>query len=438
MKKILTKKLLGGTILATLCFQNAYAVPSFTRQTGLDCKACHTVFPELTQTGREFKLHGYTMSNGKKAIPLSAMVMAGITKSSDEGDMSKDGKIVIPEVSLFYAGKITDKSGAFIQLTYDGTELLDNTDIAHHIGMDNMDIRYADSTKLAGKELIYGITVNNNPSVADLWNSTPAWSFPYTSSETANSPSAAVLADGGLGQAVGGIGAYALWNDLVYAEIAAYRSAKGGIMSIFGWKNQDLKGDASLVEGTTPYGRLALQHNFGDHYVMLGGYAMRSEINPLAFTNAGGPIDIYSDHAIDAEYQYTNGSSIVTATATKIWETQTLDGSVLQGMASNSKNKLSTNRAKVSYYYDQKYGASLGYFSTSGTSDPTLYADNATFSPNSSGEVAEIDYLPANNIKLSLQYTRYSKFDGASSNYDGSGRDASDNNNIYLLGWFMF
>jgi len=34
------------------------AVPSFARQTGMACAACHTVFPELTPFGREFKLNG--------------------------------------------------------------------------------------------------------------------------------------------------------------------------------------------------------------------------------------------------------------------------------------------------------------------------------------------------------------------------------------------
>ena len=45
---------------------NAYAVPSFARQTGLACEACHTVFPQLTPFGRVFKASGYTLSNTSK------------------------------------------------------------------------------------------------------------------------------------------------------------------------------------------------------------------------------------------------------------------------------------------------------------------------------------------------------------------------------------
>ena len=41
----------------------AQAVPSFARQTGMACAACHTVYPELTPFGREFKLNGYVTDN---------------------------------------------------------------------------------------------------------------------------------------------------------------------------------------------------------------------------------------------------------------------------------------------------------------------------------------------------------------------------------------
>ena len=39
----------------------ATTVPSFARQTGLACSACHYQFPQLTPFGRLFKLNGYTL-----------------------------------------------------------------------------------------------------------------------------------------------------------------------------------------------------------------------------------------------------------------------------------------------------------------------------------------------------------------------------------------
>jgi hypothetical protein len=59
-------------------------------------------------------------------------------------------------------------------------------------------------------------------------------------------------------------------------------------------------------------------------------------------------------------------------------------------------------------------------------------------SPDSRGWVAELDYLPWQNVKFALQYTIYSKFNGGTSNYDGFGRNASDNNTVYLLAWINF
>ena len=50
-------------LLGTFITQRAYAVPSFGRQTGLACEACHTAFPELTPFGRRFKLNGYVLDN---------------------------------------------------------------------------------------------------------------------------------------------------------------------------------------------------------------------------------------------------------------------------------------------------------------------------------------------------------------------------------------
>src|SRR5206468_7169005 len=73
----------------------AHAVPSFARQTGLECMACHVSWPELTATGRQFKLGGYTLSQAPTLserplvsfakdgpppkIPLAAFLQASLT-----------------------------------------------------------------------------------------------------------------------------------------------------------------------------------------------------------------------------------------------------------------------------------------------------------------------------------------------------------------------
>jgi hypothetical protein len=60
---------------------------------------------------------------------------------------------------------------------------------------------------VAGKPLTYGAALNNNPTVEDLWNSTPAWGFPWAGPDATPGPIAAALIDGGLAQDALGVGA---------------------------------------------------------------------------------------------------------------------------------------------------------------------------------------------------------------------------------------
>ena len=39
---------------------------------------------------------------------------------------------------------------------------------------------------------------------------------------------------------------------------------------------------------------------------------------------------------------------------------------------------------------------------------------------------------------IGAQYTAYNKFNGATDNYDGAGRNANDNNTLFLYAWFAF
>ncbi len=222
------------------------AVPSFARQTGMTCAACHTVFPELTPFGREFKLNGYVLDNIKQVTgidttahetlalnsipPISLMLQNSYTHTSTalpdpaiNGALAKDGDVLFPQqLSLFYAGKIADELGAFIQITYDGVE--------NSFALDNTDVRYAHHLAFGGAngnnhDLILGVTLNNNPTVQDVWNTTPAWGFPYAGSSVAPGQIASTLIDGGLAGGVGGLGVYVWLDDHYYVELSGYTSA---------------------------------------------------------------------------------------------------------------------------------------------------------------------------------------------------------------------
>ena len=119
-------------------------------------------------------------------------------------------------VSVFLAGAWATHVGSFLQVTYNAQD--------DHFSIDNTDIRYANKRKVGGKELVYGVTLNNNPGVEDLWNSTPAWGFPWIASDSAPTPTAAPIIAGPLAQDVAGIGGYAMWDDHLYVDGTIYRS----------------------------------------------------------------------------------------------------------------------------------------------------------------------------------------------------------------------
>src|SRR5450631_640306 len=192
---------------------SASAVPSFARQTGQPCATCHTAFPELTPFGRRFKLGGYTMGGGltfEEAPPIAAMVIPTFTHTARNQDTPPasgthtNNNTVMQQASIFYGGTVYGNVGAFMQVTYDRGD--------NRVFLDNTDVRYADTTKFLGLDLLYGVSVNNNPSVQDVWNTTPAWGFPYLASTLgpAFSPPGTLI-EGGLAGRVVGTGIYTFW-----------------------------------------------------------------------------------------------------------------------------------------------------------------------------------------------------------------------------------
>lgn len=465
---------IGAAVFAALliCMRPAGAVPSFARQTGMACEACHTVFPELTHFGRMFKANGYLLDNVKQVQDVSArkeqlLELAGIPPLSimlqisysqlkqslpDLSNLNVPGKAqngtagFPQQFSLFYAGKIAPHVGAFIQATYDNA--------GGTFGIDNTDLRFADMKILPGeRSLVYGISLNNNPTVQDLWNSIPAFGFPYTSSNAMVSPLAGTTLDGALAQQVAGLTAYAFWNESVYAEAGGYRSAKQGVTNSLTGAAGPLDGTASnVISGVSPYWRLAYEHNWGPHSIEAGLYGLDVKLLPGGSPSAPAPLaspyNRFRDVAQDIQYQYVGDEHIVTAAATRIHERMELAGSFASGASANPSDQLTTTRFWATYYYRRRIGATAQYFQTTGSADTVLYPapamgtagviTSANGAPTTRGWIAEANYLPWLNTKLTLQYTAYTKFNGGSSNYDGVGRSASANDTLYLLLWFSY
>ena len=201
-----TAPLLVAVIVCILDIKPVHALPSYARQTGQQCAACHNGFPELTPYGRLFKLNGYTFTGGDlNWPPIAVMAIPNFTHvaQAQPGGLAPgfgSNNDVAFTGSLFYGGKIFDHVGAFIQGTYD--------QVPNTIHWDNTDIRFANTGQLSGKELVYGTSLNNNPTVNDVWNSTPAWGCPYVASQLAPTPAANTLVEGLLAQQALGLNPY--------------------------------------------------------------------------------------------------------------------------------------------------------------------------------------------------------------------------------------
>ncbi|HXP81582.1 MAG TPA: cytochrome C [Verrucomicrobiae bacterium] len=432
----------------------ASAIPSYARQTGFPCKSCHYMPPELTPLGRAFKLNGYTMtgkptvtSPGKgnvsplnilESFPLAVLFDTSFTSLKTPQPGAQNGSFEFPQqASLFLAGAWATHVGSFVQVTYNSQ--------GDHFSWDNSDIRYANATKLFKKDLAFGITLNNNPTVEDLWNSTPAWGFPWVSSDWAPGPTASAIINGGLAQDVAGLGGYAMWDNHLYLAATAYRSAHLGVTL-----PNTGAGQSFNIRGVAPYWRVAWQQNSKNNNLMVGTYGMHMKSTPGAIT---GMEDSYTDWAADFQDDLTIPKfrgDVVSFRGTYIRENSALvaTAGLMPPVAGFAPHHLNTVQANAEYHLGDKYSGTIGWFNVDGTPDPLLFnagslpplpvTGSANGDPRSAGYIANISWWPVQNIGLTLQYTGYTRFNGAATNYDGAGRNADSNNALYLLARFVF
>jgi hypothetical protein len=449
---------LGGMLLLLttlmVCTAPAHAVPAFARQTGFQCAMCHVAFPELTPTGRLFKLKGYTLGT-KQDIPLAVMLLASansISKNSqDDGSkFKKEGNLVFEGGSAFLAGKFSEHTGGFVQWTYDNLGDSDEKGFVGHSEIDNVDLRYANELDFRQNNLLYGFTLHNAPTVQDVWNTIPAWSFPYQSPKIATNGSGPASTFIESEPRVAGFGAYGMLNGTLYGEFSLYHTADGILSALRAGTHHD-PAESIALQGYNPYWRLNLTQTWGAHTASVGYYGMQARQFPDS-TQANGATDRFIDHGIDAQYQYLAEPHTVSAQLNFIRERADWRASFANGGVDNPSSVLRSFKAKASYYYQRKYGATIGYFSSAGDVDcarfclkdeegaPVVDANGQVVGgkPDTRGFIYEVSYTPIQNFRLSAQYTAFTKFNGVKNNYNAAGRNAKDNNTLYLYGWLAF
>jgi hypothetical protein len=182
----------------------------------------------------------------------------------------------------------------------------------------------------------------------------------------------------------------------------------------------------------------------------------------------------WRDTSVDAQYQYLLDPHSITAQLVYSHSNHRFPDVLANQAAAfvdplgnplaNTNGTDATNllRAKLTYVYRAKYGGSIGVFNLTGstntanqtsgispdtltvTSDPAAAAPSQRVggslsgNPATRGATLEAFWTPVQYMRVGVQYTAYTKYNGASSNYDGFGRNASDNNSLFIYLWAAY
>lgn len=144
MNKIILS--LAGVLAAVAFAPEASAVPSFARQTGMACNACHfQSFPALTSFGRAFKASGYTTMGaqgkveGEHGLSLPGTLNSSVyiqwryakttgpSPDTGAGASTNYGRWDMPdEMALFVGGRVSEDIGFLTELGTAGAVALAN------------------------------------------------------------------------------------------------------------------------------------------------------------------------------------------------------------------------------------------------------------------------------------------------------------------------
>lgn len=471
----------------------AEAVPSFARQTGFACEACHTVFPELTPFGRRFKINGYTLTTTPDGVsdinqakqrvlalapfpPLSFLFQASYDRwnraplDTNQAGASypisgQNDTAQFPDaLTIMYGGRVTDHIGAWVQLTY--------TQNSGTLGIDTTEVRYSDHN--SDNSVVWGILANNAIGMQDVWN-TGFWSLPAFSMESLYTESPNGIGGltgpiiGSFNGNVAGVGAYVFFDNSFYLEGSVYRSACPGT-GITTQDSSNLGACGGVIQGAAPYWRAAYEHDWGKNSISVGTTGMYVNYIPCvgygsygsgasSFTGcsvdgtnpesvSNGPGNRYLDVGGDWQYQYIGDNNIFTLAGHYMHENNNINPAfVTYGLNTNTTDTLDEFVMTASYYYQRRFGGYVSFVSHTGTNDPNQYcglsslggsAAGCTGSPNNQYEVFEFDYMPWLNTKFILQYDLYNRVASNQNPFYGYAPKASDNNTIVGGLWMAF
>ena len=447
--------------VACLSAAPAYALPSFSGQTGAPCSACHAgaFGPQLTPFGISFRANGYTLGGGTGPwahIPVNVVVSPSYQQAGADLPTAPTGygtnnffNFLGSGTSLFIAGGHSFE-GSFGIGGFEQVGMLATPGGSLTFSQATSDLAITKPLALGNHSLLLGFDLTNTPTGGDPFNTLyNGFTFPYLTPFIGPVPSASP-AISALGTTVYGMSLTAFYDNSIYAAAGVYQTWSAGILNTMNIAPSSL----GTIAGVAPYFRIADQHAWGTNFLEVGAVFMDIPLNQIpGLMNTSGQ-NQFVDWGFDATYQRTFGADTLAINTNILFEQQTLTASFAEGVSGNPTDYLNQFRIAGSYYWHSTYGFTLAYLATSGSTDTTLFAPapltgSASGSPNSQAIIAQIDWTPFGkdttkpgfpwfNVRIGLQYTYYLQFNGGTTNYDGFGRNATDNNSLLLFTWFAF
>lgn len=412
------------------------ATAAFARQTGSACADCHAAAygPALTPYGMRFKINGFTETDGEGTkLPLAGQLIAQYSDPK-RGDSSTN----LTEADLYLAGRLTEHVGGFVKIEADH-----KSDGGYATRLSNVDLRYvAHDLELDGRDLVVGVSVNNNPGFDDPVGALPAPAYlgPPGVTGTLLNPSS----PGSLAHRVIGGGIYGFYDAQWYAEIGSYRSLAVSQQDDLGYSRS---GDPGRLSGTG-YFRLAWMKDLKRQFFSAGVVALATQRRLPRSASA----DDITDIGYDLTWQYLgNREHIVQLNYANIMERRRYGSTLaVPGLAAPTHATVDDQVMTATYTFRQSYGISATHLMSTGSRDPVRYGPPGD--PATTSNLFSLYWTPwgkddawttAANLKLAVSWFRFTRFNGRRSNIFGAppgvpGTDASDLDAFFVSASVMF
>jgi hypothetical protein len=386
-------------VFAGIAPEKASAVPSFAKQTGRPCSGCHTIWPRLNATGREFKLQGYTevaddyprieqdnLDLLRYGPPLAVSIISfPYQKITGQRDQTR----IPEEFALYFAGRVTPNIGVFATPHW-----------LRETGQFTLELVKMSAATRIGESNIVGIVVGK----MDVAGADPYNTIRYTAFHTINTPAllSQKRANGDFfkffDNANEGVVLNGKFFQTVYAAVGGFRG----------------DGSAAQVESDPidVFGRLVFEYPvFGVSIASLGGfyYGGKEGYNHDATAPDITIPEYYTRiqrYGVDFQWQLESDPHTIDAVAVYM---QGQDRGVDQiGIPTpfpdpGAQIKFKGMYAELSYFYQRMYGMTLGYDYMNSEQDNSL---------NKQGPTINFTYSPWMNTKFGLEFSKFDHANG--------------------------